>query len=288
VPAWPHTKLRIGSVSKSLTAAAVGLLVEQGLLNLDAPVQRYVPSFPEKRYPVTTRQAAGHLAGIRHYVRDEFLLNRRYSTVAEGLSIFQNDSLLHEPGTKYLYPSYGWNLVSAVVESASGDDYLSYMDSHVIYPLGLRQTIADHNDSLIDNRTRFYELSAEGRLLNAPYVDNSYKWAGGGYLSTAEDLVRFGHGLLTGRLLKAETVELLFSSQKTSNGTDTGYGIGFASGRDEQGRRWVGHGGGSVGGTTQFVMYPAEGVEVAIIANLSDVEYKDVHRKIAALFFADE
>ncbi|HEX6643571.1 MAG TPA: serine hydrolase domain-containing protein, partial [Gemmatimonadales bacterium] len=119
VPVTPLTRFRVGSVSKSLTAAAVGLLVERGRLDLDAPVQRYVPAFPEKRYPITTRLVAGHLAGIRHYAGNEFLSMRPYASVTEGLEIFQHDSLLFHPGTRYLYSSYGWNLVSAVIEGAS-------------------------------------------------------------------------------------------------------------------------------------------------------------------------
>jgi len=115
VPVTPATRFRIGSISKSLTAAALGQLYERGRLDLDAPVQRYVPSFPTKRWPITVRQLAGHIAGVRHYRGDEVLLNRRFATVSAGLDIFDDDTLLFEPGTRYSYPSYGWNLLSAVV-----------------------------------------------------------------------------------------------------------------------------------------------------------------------------
>src|SRR3989441_848006 len=125
---------RIGSVSKPLTATSVALLYEQGKLDLDAPVQRYVPSFPDKGYPISTRQLTGHLAGIRHYKDQEFFLNRRFATVLDGLTIFQDDSLLFPPGTRFSYSSYGWNLVAAVVEGASGDDFLHYMSTHVFRP----------------------------------------------------------------------------------------------------------------------------------------------------------
>src|SRR5712691_3853581 len=91
-PATPATQFRIGSVSKPLTAAAVAQLYEQGKLDLDAPVQRYVPSFPDKGYPITTRQLAGHLAGIRNYRGDEPLLNRHFDSVRDGLAIFEHDS----------------------------------------------------------------------------------------------------------------------------------------------------------------------------------------------------
>ena len=103
VPVTPLTRFRIGSVSKPLTSIALGLLVEEGKLDLDAPVQQYVPDFPVKPWPLTTRQLAGHLAGIRHYRGDEFASARHYDTVRDGLAIFANDSLLFEPGTQYAY-----------------------------------------------------------------------------------------------------------------------------------------------------------------------------------------
>lgn len=288
VPVWPHTKMRVGSISKSLTAAAMGILMEEGQLDLDAPVQTYVAYFPEKRYPITSRQVAGHLAGIRHYRGDEFLIRDHYATVREGLAIFAEDTLLHEPGLRYHYSSYGFNLLSAVVEGASAIPFLSFMRENVFFPLAMHETVADHPDSLILHRPRYYELTEDGKLINAPYVDLSYKWAGGGYLSTAPDLVRFGIGLLENELFSQTIREALFASQKTNAGEETGYGIGFATGVDAGGRRYVEHGGGSVGGSTGFTMYPEAGMVFAIIANVSGAPYGDVPRRIFDAFLDAE
>jgi serine beta-lactamase-like protein LACTB len=125
----PATQFRIGSVSKSLTADAVAQLYESGKLDLDAPIQRYVPTFPEKSAAITTRLLAGHLAGIRHYRGNEFTLNQRFPTVTAGLAIFQDDSLVAPPGSRFSYSTYGFNLISAAVEGASGEAFLSYMNS---------------------------------------------------------------------------------------------------------------------------------------------------------------
>jgi len=121
VPVWPTTKYRIGSVSKPLTATALMELVEAGKVDLDSPVQKYVPSFPDKGAVVTVPMVAGHLGGIRHYQGDEFHIQRHYANVLEGLKIFENDPLVAPPGTKFSYSSYGYNLLSAVVESAAGE-----------------------------------------------------------------------------------------------------------------------------------------------------------------------
>ncbi|HMH81277.1 MAG TPA: serine hydrolase domain-containing protein [Gemmatimonadales bacterium] len=282
-PVTRETQFRIGSVSKPLTATAVALRYQQGTLDLDAPVQRYVPSFPDKGYVITTRELAGHLAGIRHYRDQEFLLNRHFNTVVEGLSIFEHDSLLSPPATRFSYSSYGWNLISAVVEGASGEDFLTYMRRHVFRPLGLARTAPDRADSLMPDRTQFYDRDSAGRFTIAPPVDNSYKWAGGGFVSTAEDLVKFGSALLQAGFLKAETLDLLFTSQKTSAGEPTGYGIGWFLGSDSLSHRRVFHGGGAVGGTAAFGADRDSRVVVAILTNLSNASL-DAGDRIPALF----
>src|SRR5467141_2866389 len=282
-PVTRETQFRIGSVSKPLTAAAVALLYQQGKLDLDAPVQRYVPSFPAKGYPITTRQLAGHLAGIRHYKDQEFFSNRHYARVLDGLKIFQDDSLLFPPGTRFSYTSYGWNLVSAVVEGASGDNFLHYISAHVFRPLGLTHTAPDHVASLMPGRPQFYDRDSAGSFHIAPAVDNSYKWAGGGFVSSAEDLVKFGSALLQPGFLKPETLDLLFSSQRTSAGEETGYGIGWFLRTDSLGHRWAFHGGGSVGGTAAFGLDRDSRVVVAILANLSNAPL-DAAQEIEAAF----
>ena len=289
VPVTPLTKFRVGSVSKPIAAAAMGVLLEAGALDLDAPVQRYVPSFPEKRWTVTTRQLAGHLGGVRHYrSAAENLSSERYPTVLSGLAIFQDDSLIAEPGTLYSYSSYGWNLISAVVEGASGEAFLPYMDRTVFEPLGMRHTVAGHTDSIIPHRTRFYVRTGadDGRVVNAPYVDNSYKWAGGGFLSTPEDLLIFAAAHIDDAgFLTDETLALFFTSQRLTSGEETGYGIGWRTSTNERGETVVSHTGGSVGGTTVLTLNRDTGLIVAIVANLSSAPLgTGLAGKVEALF----
>lgn len=274
VPAWPTTKFRIGSISKPLTAVALMQLVQEGRVDLDAPVQKYVPSFPDKGAKITPRLLAGHLAGIRHYKDDEFLIAKHYDSVLEGLTIFENDPLIAPPGTKFSYSSYGFNLLSAAIQGASDEEFVSYMQRHVFTPLGLVDTLADQNHPIIEQRSRFYEREKDGTLDNAPYIDNSYKWAGGGFLSTAEDLVGFGSALLKPGFLKADSLRLLFTSQKTNAGQETGYGMGWFVHKSQSGQRIYEHAGGSVGGSSQLIIYPDTGVVVALVTNLGDAPWK--------------
>jgi CubicO group peptidase (beta-lactamase class C family) len=265
----------------------MGILIDEGKLDLDAPIQEYVPSFPEKaKGTITPRLVGGHLAGIRHYRGMEYLSSREYSTVTEGLEIFKDDTLQTAPGEAYSYSSYGWNLLSAVVEGASGEDFLSYLYENVFEPLDMRNTVAEHMDSIIIGRSGYYRRSGRDMnapIVNAPYVDNSYKWAGGGFVSTPEDLLKFAHGLMYGDILSEETRNALWTTQHTADGEATGYGIGFSDGKAMMHRR-VGHGGGSVGGNAWFNMFPDDGVAMAVTTNISNGGYGRVAADIMMAF----
>jgi len=267
-PLTVQSRFRMGSVSKSITSLALGKLVQDGRLNPDAPLETYFRGFPPKRYPVTARQLASHTAGIRHYgPRDGLECLRRYPTVEEGLAIFAADSLLFRPGTAYHYSTYGYTLLSVLLEKASQTPFLTYLQTAIFTPLGMQHTGADHSDRIEKNRVRFYERR-NGQLVNAAQVENSYKWAGGGLLSTPGDLVIMSAGLMNHTLLKQQTVELLFKPTLLADGTNTQYGLGWRIGQDRQQRRLIHHGGSIDGGRTFLLIYPDANLSVAIAANM--------------------
>ncbi|MTI87780.1 MAG: beta-lactamase family protein [Balneolaceae bacterium] len=284
IPVNPaKTLFRIGSVSKTYTAAGVGVLIQRDKLDLEEEVQTYVPHFPEKEYAITVEQVAGHIAGIRHYRGDEFMSSKRYETIDEGLEIFEDDTLLFEPGTNYSYSSYGWNLISAVIEGASGQDFLSFMEKEVFEAMNLNHTMPDYAYKEIPNRTRFY-IYDDGENIEAPYVDNSYKWAGGGFLSTTEDMIRFGEAHLSAGFLNQETLDRLMAPLSTNDGESTNYGIGWRTMTGPDGSRWLGHSGGSVGGSTMFIIHPEKKVIIAFAINRSNAPLGDLVGKLPVVF----
>jgi serine beta-lactamase-like protein LACTB len=281
-PVARTTMFQIGSVSKSLTGDAVALLVEERKLDLDVPIQRYVPSFPEKRWPITARQLAGHQSGIRHYRKDgraENYTTTHYPTVLSSLVMFAGDSLEFEPGTQFGYSTYGYTLLSAAIENASGMDFLKLMATRVFQPLGMLHTGPDQIDSVMIDRAKKYDRDETTfRIYPAPRVDNSYKWAGGGFLSSAEDLVRFGSAHLAQGHLKSASLDLLFTPQPIAGGkragvgrSRSGYGVGWVIGRDARGRRIVGNDGGAIGGTAEFFVDRDTRVVIAYCANVNTV-----------------
>ena len=157
------------------------------------------------------------------------------------------------------------------------------MQHRVFDSVGMRNTIADHVDSLISSRARWYSQDSLGTVINATPVDNSYKWAGGGFLSTTEDLAQFGNAMLGRKLLKQSTIDLLWTPQRLTSGTPTIYGIGWFVRTDAKGRRQVGHSGGSVGGTAQLMIYPDQGLVLTMLVN-SDRPFIHYAGPIAEMF----
>lgn len=273
-PITPSTRFRLGSVSKVLAAATVGRLVDTGKLDLDAPIQRYVPGMPSDggKDAITTRLLSGHLAGVRHYGTRErtepFKIDRRnFATTEEALTIFKDDPLTNAPGQTYQYSTYGYTLMSAAVEGASGSTYLDYLQTQVLDPLGMSNTTADYSDRDVSNKTGFFNRTR--RTVEARPVDSSYKWAGGGILSTAEDVARFGHAHISEGFLSSATRDVLFTSQTLPDGTETGIGIGWRIGRDATNRLRYHHAGSMTGCRAFVAAYPESKVVIAVLSNLT-------------------
>ncbi|MEP4534603.1 MAG: serine hydrolase domain-containing protein [Cyclobacteriaceae bacterium] len=277
------TRFRIGSVSKPLTTTALAVLMDSNRINIDLPVDHYVGYLPEKQYKFTTRQLSGHIAGIRNYKGNEFFNTRHFNTVKDGLSMFIEDSLIYEPGTQYKYTSHGFNLLSAVIEGASEQTFLRFIHNTVFDPIGMESTCADLNDSIIINRTSFYKINGNGTIENAPYVDNSYKWAGGGFISTTSDLILFGQAMMKPGIVSEKTLTEITTSQVLDSGAETHYGIGWQIWKQD-GRKVYGHGGGSVGGITVFKIYPEDELVIVILSNLSDLKFGNIPDRITNAF----
>lgn len=286
VSSTPETRFRLGSVSKVLTVAAAARLLELGLLDLDAPVQKYVPALPDSYKEITSRLLLGHLAGVRHYKdSDDQFDCRHFNSVSESLTIFTSDPLLHSPGSKYLYSTFGFVLLSAVMEGAAKKDFPSILQEQVIEPLQMKSTVLDDTRKIIPSRTRFYQRR-EGKIENAPLEDPSYKWAAGGILSTVSDMVLFGMGHLNGTYLKESTRQIIFTKQHTTDGQEVLVGLGWRIGTDWAGRRIYHHAGNQAGARSVLMLYPDEGLVIAILTNLTQGPpfVEDTAQMLAASF----
>jgi CubicO group peptidase (beta-lactamase class C family) len=268
VVATPRTVFRLASISKPFTATAAMALVERGQLDLDAEVQTYV-AFPRKKWPLTTRHLLGNQGGIRHYKGSDFNSTRHYSSVLESLLIFALDPLEHQPGSKYLYSTYGFNLAGAVVERAAKKDYASFVRETILTPAGVESMRPDDVFAVIPYRARGYRARRDGAIENCDLADTSNKLPGGGWLATAEDLVLFARALMAGKILSRQSLEAMWTRQKLSNGETTGYGLGWNI-AEVDGVTVVQHSGGQQGANTHLLLAPEKGIAIAVLSNMEN------------------
>jgi serine beta-lactamase-like protein LACTB, mitochondrial len=279
VPSTSQTLYRLGSISKSITATAAMELWEHGKLDLDSPVQKYCPAFPQKPWPITTRELLGHLAGIRYYhvpetpysesQSDPEVGNTRHfeNGIEAGLKFFADDPLVAQPGTHFSYSTQGYTLVGCAIEGASGEKYADYVREHILVPAGMLQTRPDDRFAIIPLRTRFYSKDKSGAVVNAEFLDSSYKLPGGGWLSSAPDMARFEVAILTDHLTKRATRDIMWTPQIPSDGLGRMvYGLGWQGGTTE-GVVDVGHGGSQQGASAMMLIAPEARAGVVVLIN---------------------
>jgi serine beta-lactamase-like protein LACTB, mitochondrial len=277
VPATSRTLYRLASISKPLTATAAMQLWERGKLDLDAPVQKYCPAFPQKEWPITTRQLLGHVGGIRHYRSDsqddpEVGNTKHFNDgIAAGLKFFANDPLVAKPGTKFSYSTQGFTVAGCAIEGASGEKYVDFVRKNIFTPAGMNSTVADDRFAVILSRTRFYHKDESGRVLNADFLDSSYKIPGGGWLSSAEDMARFEVAVLSDKLIHRATRDVMWTPLKTADGSKNDYALGWGTGK-ELGVVDVGHGGGQQGTSTFIMLVPERRAGVVVLTNMDGVD----------------
>jgi CubicO group peptidase (beta-lactamase class C family) len=303
VAATVETRYRSASISKWLTATAGMQLVDQGKLDLDKPVQEYCVEFPRKTWPITTRQILTHTSGIRHYVDYESELAEagsheeranierrqsldalgaytRYTDVIAPLDNFKNDPLLFEPGTNWLYSSFGYRVLACVLEGASGQTYQELLATLVFEPANMIGTIPDDAWEIVPHRAAGYRLNRGEPLRRADMRDVSENLPAGGHLTTATDLANFAQAFDAGQLVSAESIETMTLKisgkiSETDNYTSwrhaipslDAYAYGIMSFPNET-QHWIGHTGRQAGASSIVVLIPDQDLSIAVLTNV--------------------
>ena len=280
------SRYRTGSIAKPITAVAMMRLAEAGALDLDAPGAEVVSGLPPSLAPLTARQLASHTGGVRHYSPMpwgwwwpgwfEANSQRHYPSVEAGLALFADDRLRFAPGAGFQYSTFGYSLLSRLLEGAAGRPFPALLAAQVFAPAGMTGTAVDTPGAMPD-RVAFY-VGQGDRYTAARPVDSSFRIAGGGLVSTPTDLARFGLALQDGRLLPADGVRRMWTVQPLADGSANpqNYALGwrvdestrlFVDGRPLQ---VVHHGGSQAGAAAFLLLVPEQGLAVAVMANSSD------------------
>jgi len=272
--AGENSRFRLASVSKAITATLMAKLVEEGLLDVDAPISNYLADLPPAYNEITVLQLITHTSGMPHYQpRDGDIADTHYSSAVASLQAVGERKLLSRPGTAYHYSTHGYTLLGAVYEAITGENFELALNSFRSDFTGRSTPVIEHTDEPREDRSKVYELGADGATL-PPIRDQSYAWAGAGMEGSALDLAHWGQAVLHSSYLSKATRNMMFTPFQFADGSSPGtymYSIAFGwrVGSDGFGRRVAHHAGVTQGARSILVVYPDDGVSIALLSNAS-------------------
>ncbi len=261
-----QTKFGLGSISKSLTMALAMRLQEQKLFDLDAPLEKYLPDFPFKGKGITSRLIGCHLSGLDDTIDAATRNTSTTYSSSDALKLLYGEKLKFGLRERSHYTTGPFTLIAGAMEQATGKPFPELMEKYVKQPLKMNDTVLNRRRDIIAHRTCFY-VRENNQTRYAPYADPSYKYAGAGYLSTADDMVRFGSALLNPGFLRADSLESLFRAEKTSAGELTPFALGWRVVNDRKGRDMLVQPGGGHGVSSVLAIFPKEKIVIAILSN---------------------
>lgn len=288
-PVTPHSVFHIGSITKQFTAASIALLAEAGKLGFDDKLSRFLPDFPHAD-DIRLRQMLTHTSGLGNYTdtdtRQLFMQAARVDYDDHALFVAMRGTsplFVARPGTTWEYSNTAYVLLGMVVEKQSGMPYGKFFRERLLEPAGLASTAVDDAATVVPGRATGYtpDKDAASGYDNASFISMTFPGAAGSMRSTTEDLCRWHHALLGGRIVKPESLKEMMTPGRLKDGTlplakmdpekdepakPMEYGFGLALG-DLDGKRWVGHAGGINGFSSQVRSFPAQQVSVATLVN---------------------
>jgi CubicO group peptidase (beta-lactamase class C family) len=261
-PLQPQQVFRIGSITKTLTAATILKLAATGELSPDAPLSRYLPEYPNgENIPIA--RLLDHTAGVS----DAWDANpAEVLTTAELLRRIERQPADFPPGADWRYSNSGYILLGAIIEKVTGKAWCVAVRDLLLAPLAMTRSGCYLDNELVPGRVEGYSADTSGAIVRAPFVSMTGPGAAGALSSTVDDLFRFTRALVTGRVLPADLYARMTTAKTTASGRAVDYGYGVMLGT-VRGEPVVEHNGGIDGFASQLTYFPKQQVTVVVLAN---------------------
>ena len=289
VPMQPGATMRLGSITKQFTSAAILMLAEEGKLSVSDPINKFLPDYPMHGKNITIEHLLTHTSGIVSYTnKPNFMeqMNKNLS-VAQMIDSFKDDPLQFEPGARYAYNNSGYFLLGAIIEKVSGQPYASFVEQRIFTPLGMRHSAYEGQERDLSQRAAGHSQE-KGNFEPSASLSMSQPYAAGSLVSTVDDLARWDAAVSSGKLLKAASWAQAFKPYTLTDGKSTNYGYGWAVGK-LRGATVIAHGGGINGFSTYALRIPEKNIYVALLSNADGglAEPSMIAKKAAALALGD-
>jgi len=264
---------RLASISKPMTAIAVLQLMEKGLLELDDPIQKYIPDFPVKEEgTITIKHLLQHSSGIKAYKnKKESFPTKNYAKLRDAVSLFEERALANTPGQGYQYTTYGYVVLGLIIEQASGMSYRDYMKTHIWDVAGMVDTDVEMFGQAYANKANLYFKNKKGEFEKDKQTNLSVKVPGGGIQSTVADILKFADAVLNDKLISPETSQLMITdSGLKQRGNPYGLGWFLYSDAARPSGRIIGHSGSQSGTSTQLFIFLDKKAAVVVLSNTAE------------------
>jgi len=284
MPIAPDTVFALASITKPFTATAILLLEAQGKLHLDDLITAYVTDYPTHGYDITITHLLTHTSGIKSYTSlDGFGVywSKRDISHDELIALFKDHPLDFEPGSQFRYNNSGYLLLGRIIEVVSGMSYEAFVRTQIFQALGMMQSYAMGNESIMPHRACGY-VKVQTGYQRASYLNMKLLLAAGDLGSTVEDLVRWDSALREYQLLDQATLERMYTPAQLLNGQRTDYGFGWGI-ADYYGHRVAQHLGGIDGFSAFIARFLDDATTIIILSNLADLDTEKLTRRISSI-----
>jgi CubicO group peptidase (beta-lactamase class C family) len=285
----------LASVSKQFTAMLIAILKEDGKLNYDDAIEKYLPGLPYKG--ITIRHLLNHTSGLPDYQKlmDENWDKSKVATNEDILFYLKkfHPVILFKPGEKYEYSNTGYVLLGSIVEKASGQEFVAYCREKIFNPLGMTSTdirAKKEKDAMVNFALGYIYVPEKNNYVRADsFPSSNYTiWLGGrkgpGRISSATaDLLRWDRALYTENLVNSKTMDELFSAAKLNDGSSSNYGFGWMLRRDSVLGKVVYHTGDNPGYKTEILRYLDHDKTIIILCNNAHAKFNELVNEVEHL-----
>jgi CubicO group peptidase (beta-lactamase class C family) len=282
VPLSTDNVFEIGSITKQFTAVSILMLEEQGKLQIEDDITKYIPDYPTHGKTITIHHLLNHTSGIKSYTSMESFMKqaRTDMTPTELIDVFKNEPMDFDPGEKYQYNNSGYILLGHIIELVSGQSYAEFIQDNIFSKLDMKNSYYGSMKKIIKNRASGYQ--DRNGFVNADYLSLTLPYAAGSIMSTVDDLLIWQNAISANKLIKRSSLEKAIKGSTLNSGEKITYGYGWING-SLNGSETIEHSGGIFGYVTNGIFLPKENMYVIGLSNCDCSNVGEITTKIAAM-----